>query len=182
MSLVTKRATKGSALTHNELDDNFESAWNTVKLTSDYVNATTTPSNITDGSNPFTYTPPANTDFEMEITLIVKAVGTTNMPRVQAVLPGAANNMQYSTVQIAWDTTATGWGIANGGALTGALTVSIPAGTAISATVPFGVTIYVKGRSGSSPAAININGFGESAAADAITVKAGSVMRYRTLA
>jgi hypothetical protein len=181
-SVVTTRAGKGSALTNNELDANFAPSWHCIKLATDCVNATTTPATISDGAagatNIFTYTPAANTDFEIEVELLVQAVTTANLPLISVAVPAG---YQYGTVEIIHQSTATGYVNNMLGFTTTAVTPTMVAGTAVSATVPFRVQILIKGRAGATPSAITIRGAGETAAAAACTVKAGSVMRYRTI-
>jgi hypothetical protein len=177
-AVVTTRTAKGSALTTTEMDDNFNSAWNKKELATDFSNGTITQTLISDGTTSFTWTPPANTDIEIEAELIVQAVATANLPSIQASVPAG---MQYGFAEVTWASSATAKAFAIAGFTTSAVTATIPAGTAMSATVPFRVTVFIKGRTGASPAAININGAGESAATNAIIVKAGSAMRYRVV-
>jgi hypothetical protein len=181
MGVVTKRATKGSALTTSELDTNFDHSWNSIKLTSDFVNATTTQTTITDGTTAWSWTPPANTDIEIEAELLVQAVATANLPTIQASVPGAANNTQYGWAEVAYFTSLTARAQIAVSFTTAGGNATVPAGTALNATAPVRYIVYIKVRTGSSPAAITIKGAGESAVAAAITVKAGSVMRYRTV-
>jgi hypothetical protein len=181
MGAITKRATKGSALTTAELDTNFDNAWSSIKLTSDYVGATTTQTTITDGTTAWSWTPPANTDIEIEAELLVLATATANLPSVQAVVPGAANNTQYGWAEVAYYTALTTRAVVGVSFTTAGGSATVPAGTAINATAPIRYCVQIKVRTGSSPAAITIKAAGESAAAAAVTVKAGSVMRYRTV-
>lgn len=156
--------------------------WTIIKLTSDYVNATTSYTQITDGTNSFSWTPPANSDIEIEVHALIVSVSTTNLPKIQATIPGAANNTQYGYAEVECIQTSGGktWNII--GFTTGGTTATFGTGSVPIANVPYPARSVVKLRTGSSPAAITFEAAAESAAANACTIKAGSTMRYRTLA
>jgi hypothetical protein len=178
MPAITTRAGKGSALTAQELDDNFGDSWNSITLTSDHVNATTTQTTITDGTRSFTWTPPANSDIEIEGWILVTCAATTNQPSIRAAIPAG---MQFGFAEVFYETAA-GRSYVQNGFTTTAVNVSVPAGTAAAAT-PSTIfyKVFIKGKTGASPAAINIQCAAESAAANGCVVKSGSSMRYKVV-
>jgi hypothetical protein len=179
MGAVTKRLTKGSPLTTAEADANFDNHWNSIKLTADQTNATTTPATITDGTNTFSWTPPANTDYEIEAwILVVGGAATTNLPSISAAIPAGG---QWASASIQQTISATSKVHVGAFGSTGAITATVPAGSGYSLTFPLFSQVIIKGKSGAAPSAITIRCAAESAAANACIVKAGSVMRYRTV-
>jgi hypothetical protein len=181
MGVKTTRTGKGSSLTHNELDANFDSSWSSKKIASDVVNATTTQTTISDGTNVFTYTPPANTDFEIEAELLVTTGdATTNMPLIQVDVPAGQQYGEASIQHVTSNIGLKAWVIA--GFTNAAAQATTVAGTfQVAINIPLRYYITVKGRSGASPSAITIKCAAEIAAANGCIVKAGSVMRYRTV-
>lgn len=147
-----------------------------IKLASDFVNATVTFNDITG----FSYTPPANTDFEVEAwLLIVAGNASTNLPRV-GISIGAGQQYGACSIEQAGATTATEVAT-HGTFLTTLTTVQVPAGGVAAANTPYEATVRIKGRSGASPGAVKLQLAAESAAASAAIVKAGSKMVTRTL-
>lgn len=158
------------------------SDWTEIKLTSDFVTGLATFSLITDGSHPFSWVPPANSDIEIEIESMMQTVATANLPRLQVVVPGAANNTQYGYIWISESQTVSTFSYQVQGFGTGGGTADFTSGAFASSGGVFPGIGRVKVRTGSSPAAIVANAAAESAAANACTIKAGSRYRYRVLA
>jgi hypothetical protein len=175
-----KADVKAASIGLNELKAEV-GAWTTIKLTSDYVNATSSFTLISDGTNSFSYTPPANSDIEIEVDILAQTVAATNMPRLQISVPGAANNTQYgySVIEITQGTA--GPTFVTDSFTTGGSSSSVTSGAVATSGEPWPLRGRVKLRSGSSPAAITFEGAAESAAANACTFKAGSSMKYRVI-
>lgn len=147
-----------------------------TKLASDFVNATVTFNDITG----FSYTPPANSDFEIEAwLLIVAGAAATNLPRV-GISVGAGQQYGAMSCEQVGATTATEVAT-HGTFLTGAATLQVPAGGVAAINTPYEAVVRVKGRSGATPGAIKLQLAAESAAANAAIVKAGSKMVTRTI-
>lgn len=150
--------------------------WTRVKLAADYTNPLATFADITG----MTYTPPANTDFIIEAELTLLTTTIANLPRVGVLLPAG---MQWATAEIrqggATDTTQV---IQEGGTLTTAANVQVPAGGLPVANSPRHCAVTIKGRSGATPAAIKLQLAAETAGANIVFVKAGSEMRSRVIA
>lgn len=147
-----------------------------TKLASDFTNATVTFTDITG----FSYTPPANADFEIEAwLLIVAGNATTNLPRVGISI---AAGQQYGAASIEQVGATTTTEVATHGTfLTTATTVQVPAGGVAAINTPYEAICRVKGRAGASPGAIKFQLAAETAAASAAIVKAGSTMKTRTV-
>jgi hypothetical protein len=175
---ITDRTTKGSALTIAEMDANLKAGWNHKKLDADFTNATTTQTTITDGTTAWSWTPPASSDIEIECELLVQATATANLPLLRYVVP--SDSLQFGWGEISWFSTATAKSYVTSAISGGGQTTTMAAGAAQS-VLPVRYSVYIKMRTGTTPGAILIQGAGESAAALAITVKRGSVMRYRVV-
>jgi hypothetical protein len=148
------------------------------KLASDFSNSTVTFNTITDGTRTFTFTPPANTDFEIEAWLLIQTATATVLPRV-GVSIGAGQ--AYGSVAIEQVGATTAAEVATFGTfLTAAVNVQVPAGGVPAAATPYEAVVRVKGRSGAAPAAITIQMASETAGT-ACLVKAGSEMKTRIL-
>lgn len=156
--------------------------WTEVKLASDYVNATTTFSLISDGVNSFSYTPPANSDIEIEVAILAQTVAAANLPKFQITVPGGLNNTQYGYSIIELNQTTGAPTVITDSFGTAGSVNSALAGALPTSGEPWPYKGVVKLRTGSSPAAITFEGGAETAAANACTIKAGSSMRYRVLA
>lgn len=156
--------------------------WTTVKLALDYTNATTTFATITDGTTPLTFTPPANTDWEMEARLLVWTTTIANLPRV-GFLVAAGGTRGYGGVNI-WQAgaTATASVHANGAwsDASGITTLQLAAGGVLTASVPYICEVICAGRSGASPTAISLQMAAETAGASICYIKRGSFLKYRT--
>lgn len=189
--LLPTGGTVGQVLTKNTAN-NFDAAWATPAtggdpwtrkvLTLDYNNATVTFTTITDGTNPLTYTPSANSNFTLEAELILMTTAPANLPRIGVLIAAGVNN-GYAFITSEQDgATATTEVVAAGGYNNNAAAVNVqyPAGGVPAANVPVSCTIRVKGRSGSSPQPISLQMAAESAGANICFVKRGSEMRYRS--
>lgn len=148
----------------------------TTKLAADFTNATVTFTDIIGLS----YTPPANTDFELEAwLLIVAGNAATNLPRLGVSVPAG---FQYGSMSIEQVGATTAAEVATHGTfLTAASVLQVPAGGVPAINTPYEAVLRVKGRSGASPSAIKLQLAAETAAANAAIVKAGSRMTTRTL-
>lgn len=156
--------------------------WARTTLTTDYNNATITFANITDGTRTFTYTPPSNSNFTLEVDIILWTATAANLPRI-GVNVGAGANAGYGSVIIQQQgATATtvvqaGGGYNNPGA---AVNVQMAVGGLPAANTPYWCWVSIKGKSGSAPTPISIQMACETAAASTCYVKAGSEMRTRS--
>lgn len=148
----------------------------TTKLAADFVNATVAFTDVTG----MTYTPPANTDFEMEFWLLVVAgAAATNLPRV-GISIGAGQQYGAASVEQCGATLTTEV-VQHGTFLAAAVNVQVPAGGFAAISTPYEAVGRVKGRSGAAPGAIKLQLAAETAAANAAIVKAGSRMTVKTL-
>lgn len=156
--------------------------WTTVKLALDYTNATTTFTNITDGTTVLTCTPPANTDWEMEARLLVWTTTIANLPRVGFLVASGATR-GYGGVNM-WQAGATaGASVHINGAWSdaaGITTAQFGAGGVLTASVPYLCEVIATGRSGASPTAISLQMAAETAVASVCYIKRGSFLKYRT--
>lgn len=157
--------------------------WTVVKIAADFNNATATQADVTDGTTTLTFTPPANSDWEMEAKIMGLTTVGTNIPRIGLKVAAGAN-AGYGAVNI----------IAKAGTGSGLFSTNLgwdnpgsdqsefsPAGDAPSANVPHIWLFVASGRSGSSPTAITITMACESAAASTCYIKRGSFLRHRTV-
>jgi hypothetical protein len=156
--------------------------WTYKKLAADYTNATATFANITDGVDPFTYTPPANSDWSLDARLLVWTTTPANLPRIGvAIAAGASRGYGAGNIWSPGATASTtvqangGW--ANGAGVTA---IQLAAGGFLTASVPYLVEISLHGRSGATPTAISLQMAMETAGANIGFVKRGSLMRTRT--
>ena len=159
--------------------------WTTTKLALDFVAANSAAfANVTDGTTALTFTPPANTDWEMTAKLIVETATAANLPRVGLNIGSHAQN-GYGSANI-WGpaAAATGAGVGafggwrNNGA---AVNIQMAAGGLKTAAEPAHVEISACGRSGNNPQPITIQLANETAAANMGKVLRGSFLRWRTL-
>ena len=155
--------------------------WTVRKLAADYTNATVTFANVTDGTTALTFTPPANSDWELEGRILIQTTTATNLPRVGVnVAAGAAAGYGSANLWQAGATASTavqaniGW--SNPAAVQNA---QIPAGGVLAANVPYLCEIIAAGRSGTTPSAITIQMAAETAGANICFVKRGSFIRTR---
>lgn len=186
-STITGLATVATSGSYNDLLNKPTSSgsdpWTVVKIAADYTNATVTFANVTDGTTALTFTPPANTDWELEGRILIETTTIANLPRVGVlIVAGAARG--YGAVNL-WQAGATaaasvhangGWRDANG-----VTVVQIAAGGVLAANVPYECEVIMSGRSGATPTAISIQMAAETAAANVCFVKRGSFIRYRTV-
>lgn len=153
--------------------------WTRRKLASDFTTALATFGNITDGVTPFSFTPPANSDFVIEAELLIWTTSAANLPRIGVAI--AAGQVYGAVAMQQTGATATARVMADGTFLTGAVNVQMAAGGLPAANTPYLVQVTVKGRAGASPGAIALQLACETAAANVCFVKAGSEMRSRTI-
>jgi hypothetical protein len=159
--------------------------WTYVKLAADFVcpNSTTF-TDITDGTTILRFTPPANSDWEMEAKLLIETATAANMPEVGVSIGGNAAN-GYGAVNI-WQGGAT-VNAAGVGAVGGwknnvaAVTVRMTAGGLPANATPALCEIVMSGRSGASPQPIVIQLANETAAATMGKALRGSFLKWRTL-
>lgn len=155
--------------------------WTIVKLAADYTNALITFADVTDGTTILRFTPPANSDWEMEGRILIETTTVANLPRV-GVLVGAGATRGYGAVNL-WQAGATAAASvhANGGWRDGAgvTAVQIAAGGVLTASVPYECEVIMSGRAGASPTAITIQMAAETAGANICFVKRGSFIRHR---
>lgn len=147
--------------------------WTYVKLASDQVTSLATFVDLTG----MTFTPSANTDYEVEWVLLVSTATTTVGPR-----PGAAwgTGYQYGAVDMYTTSSATAETQQH-------VSMTTTAGTAQAAVGGLPVINRVYGtcgravfRSGTTPTAFRLQLASETAATN-VTAKAGSFMKYRTI-
>lgn len=159
----------------------WDETWVYKKLTADYTQATTSFTTITDGTTSLTYTPPANTDWELEAHLHVWSTDTTNLPRVGVNVVADANN-GYGGIQILQASSASSSIVtANAAWNNSGTNAQMAAGGLNAASLPYPCRIWVAGRSGSVPTAVSLQMACETAAANTCYIKRGSFMRTRTV-
>lgn len=145
--------------------------WTRAFLAADHVNATVA---FTDAPG-MSVVIPANTDFTIELDLLLAAIVTTNLPRVginwNAALAWGEGELWYAS-------SATAKVFANGLNLTAAGNLQMAAGTAPVVGV-YGAGGRLKGRTGGASVTIKLQLAAESAAANAATMKAKSEFRSR---
>lgn len=146
-----------------------------IILASDFVNATVTFNDITG----FTYTPPANSNFEIEGWLLIQTVAAANLPRL-GISVGAGQAYGSMSIEQAGATASTEVA-AHGSFLATAVSLQVPAGGLAVANTPYEAVLRCKGRSGASPGPIKFQVAAETAAANAAIVKAGSKMKAGTV-
>jgi hypothetical protein len=89
--------------------------WARTILAADYTNPLATFANITDGVTPWTYTPPANSNFTLEAEIILMTTTATNLPRFGVSVAAGVNN-GYAYISTEQDgATATTEVVASGG-------------------------------------------------------------------
>lgn len=152
--------------------------WTEKTLTSDYT-GTTSFVDITDGTNTFTYTPPASSYFEIQAVLMIATSVATNLPRI-GVHVAAQGAGGYGCCQIDQTGATTAARVTIDGTwTTTAVDVQQAAGGLPTASSPYMCYVTVRGRTGLSPAAISIQMASETTPANNCSVKAGSQMRYK---
>lgn len=147
--------------------------WTYLKLASDQVTSLATFVDLTG----MTFTPAANTDYEVEWVMLVSTATTTVGPR-----PGAAwgTGYQYGAVDMYTTSSATAETQQH-------VSMNTAAGTAQAAVGGLPVVNRVYGtcgravfRSGATPTAFKLQLASETAATN-VTAKAGSFLKYRTI-
>ena len=147
--------------------------WTYVKLASDFVTSSSTAVDVTG----MTFTPAANTDYEVEWVLLVSTATTTVGPR-----PGASwgTGYQYGAIDMYTTSSATAETQQH-------VSMTTVAGTALAAVggLPVANRVYGSGaraifRTGATPTAFKLQLASETAATN-VTAKAGSFLKYRTI-
>lgn len=150
-----------------------------TKIATDFSNSTVAFNTITDGTRTFSYTPPANSDFEVEAWLLLQTPTATILPRV-GVSVGAGQ--QYGAISVEQVGAAVTAELAQHATFLAALTtLQIPVGGTPTAGSPYEAIVRIKGRSGATPGPILIQMASETAGT-ACLVRGGSRMTARTLA
>lgn len=152
--------------------------WTEKTLTSDFSNSTTTQNTVTDGTNAFSFTPAANSNWEVFAELLIQTATATVLPEVgvNVSAQGTGAYGSASVVQVgatigsfvAWDLTWT----------TAAASGGVGAGGLPAANTPYLSRVYIRGHSGASPAAVAITCASETGGT-IIKVLAGSQMRTK---
>jgi hypothetical protein len=134
--------------------------WNEITLASDFNNATATFNTITG----MTFTPTANSPFEVQAALLIQTATATNLPRI-GVNVGAGQ--AYGAVQIdQTGATVTARVMADGTFTTAAVNVQVAAGGLPTANAPYLCYVTIRGKAGASPGAISLQMACETAAAN----------------
>lgn len=149
--------------------------WTSVTLGSDFATTSTTHSTITDGTNSLSYTPAANSYFEVEALLLVQTPTTTDLAVVQASIGagqayGAVHMTQTggsASARVSRDTSF----------LTGAVNAPFSAGTLPAADTPYMCRVYIRGKAGATPGVIALQLAAETSAN--VKCLAGSQLRYK---
>lgn len=153
--------------------------WTYVKVTSDFTTSLATFSDVlvAAAGAALGFTPAANTDYEVEIALLIQTATATVGPR-----PGLTwgTGYQYGASRIAVPTAATTEAIQHATIGTVAGTNQAPVGGLPTANVPFFAWIDAVFRSGTTPTPFKVQLASETAATN-VVVKAGSFIRYRTI-
>lgn len=158
--------------------------WTYCKLAADFVCPNSVAfGDINDGTTFLRFTPPANSDWELEARILIWTTNAANLPRVGFhVVAGATAG--YGAMNM-WQAGATAnasvhvngtWN--NPGA---AVDAQQPAGGVLTATTPWLCEIEASGRSGAAPTAISIQLACEIAAATTCLAKRGSFLRYKVI-
>lgn len=150
-----------------------------LTLTADYT-GTTSFVNITDGAGTtFVFTPPANSNYEIEGVILIQTSVATNLPRI-GVHVLAQGTGAYGAAQIdQTGATVTTRVNQDGTWTTTAVDIQVPAGGVAVASTPYLCYVTIRGRTGASPAAISIQMASETTPANNCLVLKGSQMRYK---
>lgn len=149
-----------------------------TKMTNDFGTSAAAFSTITDLTRSMFWTPPANSDFEMEAWLLIQTPTATILPRV-GVSVGAGQAYGAASIEQC-GATLTAEAVQHGTFLTTAVNVQMAVGGLPAAATPYEAVVRVKGRSGATPGVIQIQLASETAGTT-VTVKAGSRMTTRTI-
>lgn len=147
--------------------------WTRIFLAADFVNATVAFNTITG----FSVVIPANTDFVLEADILLSTVAAANLPRLGWNWSAA---LVWGTCELEYQSTATAKIFANGFNLTAAGNLQMPVGSAPVGPGVYGAKGYFKGRTGAAAVTVNLQLAAETAAANAVTAKAKSELRYRS--
>jgi hypothetical protein len=124
----------------------------------------------------WTCTIPANTNFTVEADLILSAIATANLPRFGLNWSAA---FAWAVGSIAYDSSSSAEVNLRGINLTAAGNLQMAVGTA-PVIGSYAGRVFLKGRTGAAAVTIKGQLAGESAAANAATLRRGSEWRYRT--
>ena len=154
--------------------------WSEITLNADSVAGNSLAfGDISDGTNAFVYTPPPNSNFEIEAALLIETATSTNLPRV-GVRVDAQGTGAYGAVQIDQTAATPGARVTADGTFTAAaIDVQMAAGGLGAANTPYLSYVTIRGRSGAAPAAIRVQLACETAAANTCRVRQGSQMRVK---
>lgn len=181
-SLLTA-ADAAAARTLLQISAGGSDPWTYRKLAADYTNPLATFANVSDGTTVLQWTPPANSDWELEGRILIWTTAPANLPRVGFNVAGNAAN-GYGAVNL-WQAGATastavqanvGWN--NAGV---AVNAQMAAGGVLNASTPYVCEVIAAGRSGASPQAMTVQMACETAAANVCFVKRGSFLKVRTI-
>jgi hypothetical protein len=139
-----------------------------------------TPGTITDGTHPLQFVPPANANWEMQAVLFLFTATATILPEV-TVSVGAQGAGSYGCLQIDQTGATTSSRVTLDGtwlANVSTTTFSIPAGGLPAANTPYMCYITIRGRSGATPAAIQLQLASETAGSQ-VKALAGSQLRFK---
>lgn len=151
--------------------------WTRLFLGSDFTNAATGFVTITDGSSPFSWTPPANENFTIEAELLLLTTTGSNLPRVGVSIGAGQAFGAVEIIQVG--ALASSMTFLAGTFTSVAASIQVGAGSLPTANTPYLSRLLIKGRSGASPGAIALQMAAEIAGASICFVKAGSEMRMR---
>lgn len=158
--------------------DVLPGGWLEKTLASDYT-GTGSFVDITDGTTPFTFTPPANSNYEIQAVLLLQTAVATNLPRI-GVHVAAQGTGGYGAAQVdQTGATVTSRVTQDGTWTTGAVDVQVPAGGFAVASTPYLCYVTIRGRTGASPAAVSIQMASETTPTNNCLVLRGSQMRCK---
>jgi hypothetical protein len=139
---------------------------------------TTGPVTISDPSTSFTFTPPANGNWECEALLLLQASVATVLPRV-TVAVAAQGTASFGAIQIDQTGATTSARVTLDGTWTStAVSFTMPAGDFPAASTPYLCKVRMRGHSGAAPAPITFQLASETPGTT-VTVLVGSQLRYK---
>ena len=179
---VAQEITLGAGLTMagTTLSATSTGGWAETTLAADFVAPNSTAfADITDGTNAMVYTPPPNSNYEIQAAILIETTAATNLPRI-GVHVDAQGTGAFGAIQID-QTGATGATrvTSDGTFTTAAVDVQMAAGGVAAANTPYLTYVTVRGRSGAVPAPVRLQLACETAAANTCRVRQGSQMRVK---
>lgn len=158
--------------------------WTVLKLGADFAAPNSVAfADVTDGTVTLTFTPPANTDWEMEGKMMLLTTAAANLPRIGLKVTGNAAQ-GYGSANF-WQAGAgpNASVHANGGWNNSAADVNIQmaAGGFFAANIPYECEVAASGRTGATPTAITIQLACETAGANVCFMKRGSFIKWKTV-